>query len=44
MTPEKIRKNVLIVEDEPGIAKICQRTLVAEGFQVEIANNGEIGS
>ncbi len=43
MTSDKILRSVLIVEDEPGIAKICQRTLVAEGFQVEIANNGEIG-
>lgn len=43
MTSDKTRRSVLIVEDEPGIAKICQRTLVAEGFQVEIVNNGEIG-
>jgi|SRR4030042_1502940 CheY-like chemotaxis protein len=37
------RKNVLVVEDEPGIARICVRTLTAEGFQVDIAINGEIG-
>ena len=36
-------KSVLVVEDEPGIARICVRTLVAEGFQVDIAVNGEIG-
>jgi CheY-like chemotaxis protein len=36
-------KSVLVVEDEPGIARICLRTLVAEGFQVDIAANGEIG-
>ena len=38
-----IIKSVLVVEDEPGIAMICLRTLVAEGFQVDIAVNGEIG-
>jgi len=36
-------KSVLVVEDEPGIARICLRTLVAEGFQVDIAVNGDIG-
>lgn len=36
-------KSVLVVEDEPGIAMICLRTLRAEGFQVDIAVNGEIG-
>ena len=36
-------KSVLVVEDEPGITRICVRTLVAEGFQVDIAVNGEIG-
>jgi CheY-like chemotaxis protein len=36
-------KSVLVVEDEPGIARICVRTLTAEGFQVDIAINGEIG-
>ena len=38
-----IAKSVLVVEDEPGIARICVRTLTAEGFQVDIAINGEIG-
>ena len=36
-------KSVLVVEDEPGIARICMRTLTAEGFKVDIAVNGEIG-
>jgi len=36
-------KSVLVVEDEPGIARICLRTLTAEGFQVDVAVNGEIG-
>jgi CheY-like chemotaxis protein len=38
-----IGKSVLVVEDEPGIARICLRTLTAEGFQVDVAVNGEIG-
>ena len=36
------RQSVLVVEDEPCIALICMRTLTAEGFQVDIAVNGEI--
>ena len=36
-------KTVLVVEDEPGIAKLCVRTLTGEGFQVDIAINGEVG-
>jgi CheY-like chemotaxis protein len=36
------RKSVLLVEDEPCIALVCMRTLTAEGFQVDIAVNGEI--
>jgi DNA-binding response OmpR family regulator len=35
------RKNILVVEDEPVIAKICARTLSTEGFQVESAVNGK---
>ena len=34
--------NVLVVEDEPGIAKVCIRTLGAQGFHVDIAINGKI--
>lgn len=33
-------KSILVVEDEPGIARVCTRTLGAEGFQVEIAPDG----
>ena len=36
------RQSVLVVEDEPFIAAVCVRTLTAEGFQVDIAVNGEI--
>jgi CheY-like chemotaxis protein len=32
-------KTILVVEDEPVIAKVCERTLKAEGFDVEIAPN-----
>jgi DNA-binding response OmpR family regulator len=35
-------ESVLIVEDEPGIAAICKRVLCSEGFQVDIAVNGEV--
>ncbi len=31
-----------MVEDEPGIAKVCARTLNAEGFQVDVAVNGKV--
>ena len=35
-------KRVLVVEDEPGISLVCQRTLTGEGFEVDIAVNGEV--
>ena len=34
-------RSVLVVEDEPGIAKVCMRVLTAEGFQVDVAENGD---
>jgi DNA-binding response OmpR family regulator len=36
------RQSVLVVEDEPGIAAVCMRILSREGFQVDIAANGEV--
>ncbi len=36
------RRTVLVVEDEPAIAKVCVRTLAADGFDVEIAINGQV--
>ncbi|HEX9976835.1 MAG TPA: response regulator [Dehalococcoidales bacterium] len=36
------KKRVLVVEDEPLIAKVCVRTLTAEDIEVEIAVNGRI--
>ena len=35
-------KSVLIVEDEPLICRVCQKVLVSEGFDVDIAENGTI--
>jgi DNA-binding response OmpR family regulator len=37
-------RNVLVVEDEPGIAAVCIRTLSREGFQVDIAMDGEVAA
>jgi len=36
------RKRILVVEDELTISQVCQRTLTAEGFDVDIAVNGAI--
>jgi CheY-like chemotaxis protein len=35
-------KTVLVVEDEPSIAAVCQRVLTGEGFEVDIAANGRV--
>ena len=35
-------RSVLVVEDEPNIARVCERILAAEGFHVDIAVNGEV--
>jgi DNA-binding response OmpR family regulator len=34
-------KRGLVVEDEPSIAKMCIRALGVEGFEVDIASDGE---
>jgi len=31
---------ILVVEDEPSISQVCLRVLTAEGFEVDIAENG----
>ena len=36
------RRRALVVEDEPSISQICQRVLMAEDFDVDIAMNGLI--
>ena len=35
-------KRILVVDDEQGITKICLRTLVPEGYQVDTAGDGSI--
>ena len=35
-------KKALVIEDEPVIARVCDRVLTAEGYQVEIAVNGMV--
>jgi len=35
-------KRILVVEDEPAICQVCQRTLTSEGFEVDIAVNGDV--
>jgi DNA-binding response OmpR family regulator len=43
MSKSRIKKRrILVVEDEVGITQVCQRTLVSEGYQVDIANNGAV--
>ncbi|MDI6727004.1 MAG: response regulator [Smithellaceae bacterium] len=34
---------ILVVDDEPGIREGCRKILVAEGFEVETADNGTTG-
>jgi DNA-binding response OmpR family regulator len=35
-------KKILVVEDEPTIGRVCSKTLTEEGFEVNIAANGNI--
>jgi len=35
-------KRILVVEDEPAICQVCQRALTSEGFEVDIAVNGDV--
>ncbi|MBI4188598.1 MAG: response regulator [Chloroflexi bacterium] len=39
---DKTAPKILVVEDEPAISQVCQRVLVSEGIEVDIAVNGEI--
>jgi len=34
-------RRILVVEDEPGIARVCTRTLSAEGYEVDVAVDGK---
>ena len=42
MENNKNRGNLLIVEDEPIIAKICNRILTKEGFKILLATDGSM--
>jgi DNA-binding response OmpR family regulator len=35
-------KRILVVEDEPVISQLCLRTLTSEGFEVDVAVNGQV--
>jgi len=37
-------RQALIVEDEPIIAKVCLRTLTAQGFEVDLAPSGTVAT
>jgi DNA-binding response OmpR family regulator len=36
------KKRILVVEDEPAIRDVCRRVLTVEGFEVDIAENGQV--
>jgi len=38
--PENGKKRILVVEDEAVLGRLCQRVLAADGFEVDLANNG----
>ena len=40
--PDGSVKKILVVEDEPAISSVCHRVLTDEGFEVEIAANGQV--
>ena len=35
-------EKILVVEDEPAVSQICLRVLTGEGFEADIAVNGEV--
>ena len=43
MQDDMVKKIALVVEDEPVISRVCRRTLMTEGYEVDIAMNGLIG-
>lgn len=34
------KKRILVIEDEPIISRVCVKTLINDGFEVDIASNG----
>lgn len=42
MVGDEVKKlKILLVEDEPTVARVCARILAVDGFQVDIAADGE---
>ena len=41
MTPSPQKKCVLVIEDEPIIARVCSRILELDGYDTSIADSGE---
>jgi len=41
-TPDGRAKSILVVEDELAINDLCRRVLTGEGFEVDIAVNGQV--
>ena len=37
----KIRKSILVVDDEPALCRLLEANLTAEGFEVEVAMSGK---
>jgi DNA-binding response OmpR family regulator len=35
-----VKKKILIIEDEPIVGRLCQRVLTADGYDVDLVNNG----
>jgi CheY-like chemotaxis protein len=43
MTGENtIKAKILVIEDEPLICRVCVKTLVKDGYEVDVAGNGLI--
>jgi len=41
MSNSSVRKGqILVVEDEPEIRKVCQRVLTSQGYHIDLATNG----
>ena len=36
------KKRILVVKDEPVISNVCLRVLADEGFEVDVAVNGQV--
>ncbi len=41
-TPDNPIKKILIVEDEPVIGRLCQEILAGEGYDADVAVNGQM--